>query len=85
MKQTSLNLACECSKEVTQCPELDNSFIQAISVAHLQVRYYSEALPTQPGYCAGVSRLSATGNCELRTCQGPYVAARAGFEPTTLR
>src|SRR6218665_4028462 len=29
---------------------------------------YSEALPTQHGYCAGVSRRSATGNCELRTC-----------------
>jgi len=38
-----------------------------LSIAPLQVRYYSEALPTQHGYCAGVSRRSATGNCELRT------------------
>jgi len=30
--------------------------------------HYSEALPTQHGYCAGVSCRSATGNCELRTC-----------------
>src|SRR6218665_3094790 len=44
------------------------SFIQVISTAPLQVRYYSEALPTQHGYCAGVSRRSATGNCEWRTC-----------------
>jgi len=26
--------------------------------------YYSEALQTQHGYCAGISRRSATGNCE---------------------
>src|SRR6218665_2296951 len=32
------------------------SFIQTISIASLQVHYYSEALPTQHGYCAGVSR-----------------------------
>jgi len=42
-----------------------HSFIQAISIAPLQVHYYSEALPTQHGYCAGDSRRSATGNCEL--------------------
>jgi len=40
------------------------SFVQAISIAPLQVPYYSEVLPTQHGYCVGVSRLSATGNCE---------------------
>src|SRR6218665_1713563 len=45
-----------------------HSFIQTISIAPLQVHFYSEALPTQHGYCAGVSRRSATGNCELRTC-----------------
>jgi len=39
-----------------------SSFIQTISIAPLQVRYYSEVLPTQHG----------------------CVAARAGFEPTTL-
>jgi len=46
----------------------DMSFIQAISIASLQVHYYSEALPTQHGYCAGVSRWSATGNWEWKTC-----------------
>src|SRR6218665_2246604 len=40
---------------------------------------------TQHGYCAGVSRLSAIGSCELRTCPRYYVAARVGFEPMTLR
>ena len=44
------------------------SFIQAISIAPLQVRYYSEALLTQHGYRVGVSSRSATGNCEWRTC-----------------
>jgi len=44
------------------------SFIKVISIAPLQVLYYSEALPTQHGCCAGISRQSATGNCELGTC-----------------
>jgi len=45
------------------------SFNQAISIVPLQVQYYPEALPTQHGYCVRVSRQSATGNCEWRTCQ----------------
>src|SRR6218665_1773813 len=61
-------------------------FSHAISIAPLQVCHYSEALPTQHGYCAGVSRRSATGNCELRTCpRSVYVTARAGVEATTIR
>jgi len=36
-----------------------HSFTQAISIAPLQVLYYSEALPSQHGYCARIS-----GNCE---------------------
>jgi len=36
--------------------EYIHSFIPAISIASLQVRYYSEAFPTQHGYCVGVSR-----------------------------
>jgi len=63
------------------------SFIQAISVAPLQVLYYSEVLPTQHGYCAEISRQSDTGNCEWRTCprSRPYVMARAGVKPMSLR
>ena len=58
----------------------NRSFIQTISTVPLQVHYYSEALPTQHGYCARVSRRSATGNCELRTCprslRGGYSGSR---------
>src|SRR6218665_2470039 len=57
-----------CVQRVSQC---DCSFIQFISIAPLQVHYYraySEALPTQHGCCVGVSRRSATGNCERSTC-----------------
>jgi len=52
------------------------SFIQAISIVLLQVHYYSEALPTQHGYCAGISCRSAT--VSEGPAQDPYVAARAG-------
>ena len=59
-------------------------FIQGISVAPLQVQYYSEAHPTQHRYCVGVSKATqATASEGL--AQGPYVAARPGFEPETLR
>jgi len=46
-----------------------HSFIHSgyfYSIASLQVHYHSEALPTQQGYCVGVSRRSATGICERR-------------------
>src|SRR6218665_2390046 len=61
-------------------------FIQAISIAPLAVHYYSEALPTQHGYCVGGSRRSATISCERRTSPTHLqLAARAGFEPATNR
>jgi len=41
-------------------------FIQAISIASLTVLCCSEALPTQHGYCLGISRLSATGNFVIK-------------------
>src|SRR6218665_2112597 len=47
---------------------LNHSDIQTISLAPLQVDYYSETFLTQHEYCAGVSRRSTTGNCECRTC-----------------
>src|SRR6218665_4217653 len=50
------------SFETIQALHIHDSFIPAISIAPLQVLYYSEALLTQ--YCAGISRQSATGNCE---------------------
>src|SRR6218665_1228471 len=48
------------------------------------VRSPSGTLPTQHGYCVRVSRRSVTGNCSEGVSKGLYVAASAGFEPTTL-
>jgi len=42
-------------------------FNPAISIAPLQLNYYSEALQTQHWHCVGVSCQSATRNCEWRT------------------
>src|SRR6218665_2056546 len=39
----------------------------------------------QHGYCIGVSRRSALATVGKGLAQGPYVAARAGVEPTTIR
>ena len=39
----------------------------------------------QHGYCIGVSRRSAQANAGKLLAKGPYVAARAGVELTTLR
>src|SRR6218665_964082 len=58
-----------CCVNVVRCNKTIHSFIQTISIAPLQVHFYSDALPTQHGYCAGGSRRSATSKvCELRTC-----------------
>ena len=57
-------------------------FIPDISIAPIQVHYYSEALPTT--LLSDLSHRSATNNCES-LAQGPYVAARVGSEPATLR
>src|SRR6218665_3777638 len=64
-----------------------HSFIPAISIAPLHVLYYSEALPTTAriGYCIGVSRRTAQATAGKGLAQGPYVAARARVEPTTIR
>ena len=48
-----------------------HSFIPDISITPPQVHYYPEALPTRHGYYVRVSRRSATGNCEWRTCPRP--------------
>src|SRR6218665_16319 len=59
-------------------------FIPDISIALLQVHYYSEALPTQHGYCAGVSRRSATGNCSIRTCPRSLRRGKSGIRTHDL-
>src|SRR6218665_145719 len=56
------------------------SFIQAIFIAPFTST--TEALLTQHGYCVGISRQSAKGNCERRTCPR---SLRGGVEPITLR
>src|SRR6218665_1036261 len=66
-----------------------HSFFLGISIAPLQVLYYSEALPTtariSKSQNIGVSRRSAQATVGKGLSQGPYVTARAGVEPTTLR
>src|SRR6218665_39703 len=44
------------NQEITTAQTIQSVFIHAISIAPLQVHYHSEALPTQYGYCAGISR-----------------------------
>src|SRR6218665_3326271 len=67
------------------CYSFIHSFIPAISIAPLQVLYHSEALPTT----ARILYLSFTPSAQATAgkglAQGPYVTARAGVEPTTLR
>src|SRR6218665_720346 len=60
------------------------SFILVISIAPLQVLYYSEHSRLQHRYCVGVLRRSAQATLGKGLAQGPYVAASAGVEPTTL-
>jgi len=45
----------------------------------------SSLLRGVPGCCIRVSHWSATGNKSEGLAQGPYVVARVGFEPVTLR
>jgi len=67
-----------------------HSFIPDISIAPLQVHYYSEALPTTAlysyWYCVELTRRSATGNHEWMTWFGSPSAAqfRKHFETSLL-
>ena len=45
----------------------------------------NERISLDRAYCVGVSRRSAQATASEILVQDPYVAARAGFEPTTLR
>src|SRR6218665_1745436 len=53
--------------------------------AHSSPVLYSEHSRLQHRYCVGVLRRSAQATVGKGLAQGPYVAARAGVEPTTLR
>src|SRR6218665_2555088 len=52
-----------------------NSFIHS-SIVPLQVPYILRCVPTQHGYCVGVSRRSTQAPASERLAQGPYVVAR---------
>jgi len=56
-----------------------------VSLAPLQVHYYSDALPTQHGYCVGASRRRTTGNCEWRTCPRFLLGGQSGNRTAILR
>ena|SRR6218665_3679839 len=72
--------------DTDQIQSFIHSFIQAISIASLQVHYYSEVLllhrtNTVSEFHAEAPQATASQGL----AQGPYVAARARFEPTTFR
>ena len=60
-----------------------HSFIQAISIAPFQV--HLKSLLTQHGYCVEFHTEASQTTVSEGLAQGPYVAARAGFEPATLQ
>ena len=68
-------------------PILIHSFIHsAISIAPLQVSSTTQRRSqVQHGYYIRVSRRSAQTTAGKGLAQGPYVAAREGVKPTTLR
>ena len=66
---------------------LIHSFNLAISIAPLQVLYYSDALQTTAHilYRSFTPKRTLQATISKGLSQGPYGAARAGVEPTTLR
>src|SRR6218665_1974849 len=70
----------------TLCCIIIHSFILDISIAPLQVHYYSEALPTAALIlCQSKHAKALQTTVSEGLAQGPYVAARVGFRPATLR
>src|SRR6218665_2108159 len=66
-----------------QCPV--HSFIPAISIVPFKSSTTQRRSRLQHGYCIGVSHPSAQATAGKGLAQCPYVVARAGVEPTTLR
>ena len=61
-------------------------FIPDISIAPLQVDYYSEALLTTALILLSGEHAEALEACESEElAQGPHAADRVGFEPVTFR
>src|SRR6218665_869721 len=63
-----------------------HSFILDISIAPLQVHYYSKVLPTTALIlCRSQHGEALQATVSEGLAQGLYMAARVGFEPATLR
>ena len=65
--------------------EFIHSFILVISIAPFKSTTTQRRSRLQHGHCIGVSRRSAQATVGKGLAQGPYMTARAGIEPTTLR
>src|SRR6218665_47796 len=66
----------------TEC----SSFLPDISIAPLQVHYYSEALPTTALIlCWSYHAKALHATVSERLAQGRYLVARVGFKPATFR
>src|SRR6218665_221468 len=65
--------------------EFIHSFILVISIAPFKSSTTQRRSRLQHRHCIGVSRRSAQATPGKGLAQGPYVTARAGVEPTTLR
>ena len=64
---------------------MDHSFIQDISIAPLQVHYYSKALPTIALIlCRSLHAEVLHATISEGLAQGLYMAVRVGFEPATF-
>ena len=71
-------------KKIVECQ--CHSFIPDISIAPLQVHYYSEMLPTTALIlCQSQYAQAQQATVSEGLAQGHYVVARVGFEPATLR
>ena|SRR6218665_2383544 len=67
------------------CRLCAHSLIHSISIAPLQDHYNSEALPTTTLILCRSQHIKAPqATASQGLAQGPYVAARSGFDPATL-
>src|SRR6218665_2419470 len=62
-----------------------HSFIRSFLLRPFKSSTTQRRSRLQHEYCIGVSRRSALANVGKGLAQGPYIVARAGVEPTTLR
>src|SRR6218665_2708030 len=85
---TELHMNIFCGTNNRKATLIIHSFIQTISIAPLQVHYYSEAQRHFRHSTDTVSEFRAEApqaTVSEGLAQGPYVAASAGLEPMTLQ